>query len=144
MSWYDRYIAEQALEDAVENELFMCGMQPLSEESPCYEIYRCDPNMACTTPVETDYYATKRTLMAANGFIRDIHLCALCANITHDAGGGKIDPIMLTMYSIVSPICDTCKIKGCKTVVGRFTHNGKAIQERINQSRRREAHAPTS
>ena len=38
MSWYDRYIAEQALEDVVESELFMCGMQPVSEESPCHGI----------------------------------------------------------------------------------------------------------
>ena len=144
MSWYDRYIAEQALEDAVESELFMCGMQPVSEDSPCHGIYQCDPNISCITPVETDYYVTKRTLMASNGFIRDIHLCALCANTTHDTGGGKIDPIMLTMYSVVLPICDTCKSDGAKVVVGRFTHNGKVTQERLDQSRRREAHAPTS
>ena len=35
--------------------------------------------------------------------------------------------LILTMYSVVSPICDTCKSDGAKIVVGRFTHNGKAI-----------------
>jgi hypothetical protein len=144
MSSYDRYIVEQALEDAVESELFMCGMQPVSEESLCHGIYQCYPNMSCITPVETGYYVIKRTLMAADGFIRDFHLCALCANTTHDAGGRKIDPLMLTMYSVVLPICDACKSDGAKIVVGRFTHNGKLIQERLDQSRRREALAATS
>ena len=40
-----RYIVEQALEDAVESELFICGMQPVSEESPCHGIYQCDPDL---------------------------------------------------------------------------------------------------
>ena len=38
MSWYVRYVAEQVLEDAVESELFMCGMQLESEESPRHGI----------------------------------------------------------------------------------------------------------
>ena len=94
--------------------------------------------------METDSCVTKITLMAADDFIRGIHLCALCANTTHDTGGRKIDPIMLTMYRVVLPICDTCKSDGAKIVVGRFTHYGKAIQERLDQSRRREALAATS
>ena len=61
-----------------------------------------------------------------------------------DAGGGKIDPIMLSMNSVVLPICDTCKSNGAKTIVGRHTRNRKAIQERINQARRREALAASS
>ena len=77
--------------------------------------------------------------MAAKGYIRNISLCAICANTTMDAGGGKIDPVMLSMYNVVLPICDTCKSNGAKTVVGRHTHNGKAIQERMDQARRREA-----
>ena len=61
-----------------------------------------------------------------------------------DAGGGKIDPIMLSMYTVVLPICDTCKSNGSKTIVGRHTHNGKAIQERMDQNRRRDALAASS
>ncbi len=139
-----RYIAEQALEDAVESELFICGMQPVSEDSPCHGIFQCDPDLVCTTPVETDFYTSKRALMAAEGYIRNINLCAVCANTTLDAGGGKIDPVMLTMYCVVLPICDTCKSNGSKTIVGRHTHNGKAIQERMDQNRRRDALAASS
>jgi len=49
------------------------------------------------------------------------------------------ESVMLSMYNVVLPICDTCKSNGAKTVVGRHTHNGKAIQERMDQARRREA-----
>ena len=56
-----------------------------------------------------------------------------------DAGGGKIDHIMLLMYNGVLPISNTCKSNGSNTIVGRHTHNGKAIQERMDQARRREA-----
>ena len=65
--------------------------------------------------------------MVAKGYTKNISLCAICANTTMDVGGGKIDPIMLSMYSVVFPICDTCKTNGAKTIVGRHTHNGKAI-----------------
>ncbi len=56
-----------------------------------------------------------------------------------DTSGGKIDPIMISMYSVVLPICDTCKSNGAKSIVGRHTHNEKAIQERMDEDRRREA-----
>ena len=83
MPWYDRNISEHVLEDAAETELFMCGMQQVSEDDPFHGIYQWDHNLTCTTPVETDYYTTKRTLMAAEGFIRNIHLYAVCANIIY-------------------------------------------------------------
>jgi hypothetical protein len=50
---------------------------------------------------------TKTTLITTKGFIRNILLFALCANTTHDACGGKIDPIMVTIYSVVLPMCYT-------------------------------------
>ena len=61
-----------------------------------------------------------------------------------DARGGKIDPIMLSMYNVVLPISDTCKSNGAKYIVGRHIHNGKAIQERMDQARRREVLAASS
>jgi len=32
-------------------------------------------------------------------------------------GGGKIDPIMLSMYNLVLPICDTCKVMDPKLLL---------------------------
>ena len=105
---------------------------------------KCDPDIVYTTPVETDFHTIKRALMGTKGYIRTISPCAICANTTMDAGGGKIYPIMLSMYSVVLPICDTCKSNGAKTIVGLHTHNGKAIQERMDQARRRESLAASS
>ena len=49
-------IVEQALEDATNSEIFICGMQPLDEGSPCHDIFQCDPSLTCATPVESDFY----------------------------------------------------------------------------------------
>jgi hypothetical protein len=83
-------------------------------------------------------------MIAAEGFISNISLCAICANTTMDAGCGKIDLFMLSMYSVVLPICDTCKINGAKTIIGCHTHNEKAIQEQMDKAHRREALAAGS
>ena len=66
--------------------------------------------------------------MVTKGFIRDIHLCAICAGKSNYADGGKIDLDLKTVYATVLPICDACKSRGEKTLVGLYTNNGKAIQ----------------
>ncbi len=78
------------------------------------------------------------------GYIRNISLRAICANTTMDAGGGKLDHIMLSMYSVVLPIFDICKSNGAKTIVGRQARHGRAVQERMEQTRRREALAASA
>ena len=72
--------------------------------------------------------------MTTVGFIRDINLFAACAGKTNGAEGGKIDPDLLKVYANVLPICNTCKSFGEKTLVGRYTNNGKAIQQRFDQN----------
>ncbi len=74
--------------------------------------------------------------MSATGFTWDIKLCAICAGKSNNAEGGKIDPDLLNVYANVLPICNTCKSVGEKTLVGRYTNNGKAIQQRFDQSLR--------
>ena len=125
------------------SDIFMCGMQPLVEGCPCHDIFQCDPDLSCLAPVEADFYASKRPLMATEGFIRDINLCAICAGKSNDADGGKIDHDLKTVYATVLPICDTCKSSGEKTLVGRYTNNGKAIQLRFDQNLRYIAVATT-
>jgi hypothetical protein len=78
------YIAEQALEDAVDSDISMFGMQPINEGSPCHDTFQCDPFISCCAPVEIDYYATKRSLMATNDYIRDMKLCTICADMSDD------------------------------------------------------------
>ena len=71
--------------------------------------------------------------MADDGFTRDLSLCAMCAGACQDVEGGKVDPGPKTIYSGVLPIWDTCKSNGAKTVVGRYTHNGKTSQQRFDK-----------
>ena len=134
-----RYIAEQALDDAVDSDINMCGMQPIHEGSPCHDIFKCDPFISCCALVETDYYATKRSLMATKDYIRDMSLCAICAGMSDYTEGGKVDPLLKSVHASVLPICDTCKSRGGKTLVGRNKHNEHAIQERLDQHRRAKA-----
>ncbi len=72
--------------------------------------------------------------MTLEGFIRHMNLCAICAGKSNDADGGKIDPDLTAVYATVLPICDTCKSRGEKTLVGRYTNNGKAIQQRFDKN----------
>lgn len=127
------------MEDVVESDLFVCGMQILGDDNPCFMLFQVDPELSCATPVEADYYSSKRPLLAVEGFVRDLCLCAICAGTSNDAEGGKIDSVLKTIYAVVLPICETCKRQGFKTLVGRHTHNGKAIQERLDCTRMREA-----
>ena len=135
-------IAEQALEDAANSDIFMCGMQPLVEGNPCHAIFQCDPKLSCDMPVESDFYSTvARTLVVAEGDQRDLSMCAICAGTSHDDLGGQVDPILKTIYTVVLPICSICKTQGAKTLVGRYRPNGKAIEGRLDQKKRAEAAA---
>ena len=60
-------------------------------------------------------------------------MCAICAGACEDAEGGKVDSVLKTIYTIVLPICDTCKSNGATIVVGRYTHNGKTSQPRLDK-----------
>ena len=133
-------IAEQALADAANSEIFMCGMQPLDEGSPCHAIFQCDPNLTCATPVESDFYSTlARTVVVAEGHQRDLNMCAICAGTSHDDKGGQVDSTLKTIFSVVLPICSICKSQGAKTLVGRYKPNGKEIEKRLDQKNRAEA-----
>ncbi len=67
--------------------------------------------------------------MATKDYIRDLNLCAICAGMSDDIEGGKVDPQLKTIYASVLPICDTGKSQGGKDLVGRHRHNGHATQE---------------
>jgi hypothetical protein len=129
-------ISEQALEDGVNSDLYICGMQPLEEGKPCHEIFQCDPGLECSTPMYADFYNISRPFMASSDFIRDPLLCSICAVTSHDAVGGQIHVDLKTVYTNVLPICDTCKRKGAIIVVGRYVPDGQAILKRLDYDRR--------
>ena len=105
----------------MESNIFICGMQPVGEGSPCYDIFQCHPDLTCSTPIEADFYTCKRhgTLMIANGFTIDLTLCALCVGTSNDAHVGMIDLALKTIFGFVLPICTICKSNGGKIMVRR-------------------------
>ncbi len=98
------YIAEHALEDAVGSHIYTCGMQSLFDEFPCHDIFKCDPEVSGCAPVKANFYASKRPLMATQGFIKNNNLCVICANTSYAAEGGEIHPDLETVHVIVLPI----------------------------------------
>ncbi len=40
--------------------------------------------------------------------------------------------VLKTVYANMLPICDTCKTRGAKIMVGRRNHNGKTIQQGLD------------
>jgi hypothetical protein len=105
-------------------------MQPINEGSLYQDICQCDPFISCCAPLEADYNATKRSLMPTHDYIRDMNLCAFFAGMSDVTEGGKVDPLLKSVYATVLPICENCKIRGGKALVGRHNHNGDAIQDR--------------
>ena len=100
--------------------------------SPCHDIFKVDPDLSCVDPVEADIYASKRSLIASKSFVRDLTFCAICAGTSHDSEGGKVDVVLKTVYANVLPICDTCKTRAAKIMVGLHNHNGKTIQQGLD------------
>ena len=117
----------------MESNIYVCGMQPIGEDHHCHGIFQCYPELTCTLPVEADFHTCKRPLMAADRFTRDLIFCAICDGACQDFEGGKDNSGLKTIYTIVLPICNTCKSTGAKIVVGRYTHNGKTYQQRLNK-----------
>ena len=95
-------------------------MQPLDEGMPCHEIFECDPCLECSTLVETGFYNISKPFMAANDFVRDPLLCSIFVGTSYDADGGRVDADLKIVYTLVLPICATCRSQGAKNVVGRY------------------------
>ncbi len=64
------YTAEQASDDVVEFDLFVCCMQILGDDNPCFMLFQVDSELSCATSVEAEYDNKKRPLLAVEGFIR--------------------------------------------------------------------------
>ena len=124
----------------MESTIYMCGMQAVVEGSPCHAISKVGPDLSCVDPIEADLYASKRSLIAAKSFIRDLTICAICCGTSNDSQGGKVYVVLKIVYAnALIPICDSCKSKGAKTMVGCHNHNGRTIQQGLDKQRRAKA-----
>jgi hypothetical protein len=116
-------------------------MQAVGVGSPCHAIFKVDHGLSsCVDLVEANFYANKRSLIAAKCFIRDLTICAICCGTSHDSQDGEVYVVLKTVYAnALILICDNCKSKGAKTMVGRHNHNGRTIQQGLDKQRRGKA-----
>ncbi len=131
-----RYIAEQALEDGVNSNIYICGMLPVEDDMPCTDIFQCDLSLTCTSPIEMDFYSISRPFLAVDDFQRDPIMCSICADTSPNDIRGVVDAVLKTIFACVVTICATCKRKGTKISVGRYLPNGQALLKRLSNSHR--------
>ena len=54
-----RAFAMQKIEEAQDNEIFVCGMQPFDADDLMHGVIICRKGMECYHPMEFDYYGAK-------------------------------------------------------------------------------------
>ncbi len=62
-------------------------------------------------------------------------MCSICAGTCHDADGGRVDADLKAVYTLVLPICATCRNQGAKIMVGRYVPNIRALLKRLEYDR---------
>ena len=119
--------------DAIESLIYMCGMDPLDPDDPCFDIFQCDPSLDYDAHIESEFYTSKIQPTR-------VKICSHCA--------GKYDsPVELNTalkapdgpYSIVLPICEECLAKGCRVVVRAARRNAQAKQAKMDAKAARDA-----
>jgi hypothetical protein len=73
--------------------------------------------------------------MAATNYVRDVSMCDICVGTILDDEGGKVDEELKTIFSMVLPMCATCKRDGAKSVVGRYLPIDQALLKRLDHNR---------
>jgi hypothetical protein len=123
-----RAFAMQKFEEAQDNEIFVCGMQPFDADDLMHGVIICRKGMECYHPMEFDYYGAK---VAASWF--NPKLCAYCAGT--NGVDGSIDEKQTLEWRSVLPICTTCRANGALPLVRSRRRNGGAYERRAQRAR---------
>ena len=119
-------MARDRLHDAMESLIFVCGMAPMDQDDPLYDVFHGDPSLVCSAHIEANFYALK--IQPSR-----IETCCHCA--------GKSDsPIELNSsfkapdgpYSVVLLICNMCLDNGCHIIVRGARQNAEVQQAKLD------------
>ncbi len=110
------------LHDAMESSIFICSMDPLDPDDPCYGIFQCDTSLDCDTHVVADFYVSGIEQSRKE-------MCCLCAGVCDS-------PIELNSslkalfgpYLAVLLICKACLDDGYNILVLAARQNAIAKQ----------------
>ena len=122
-----RNFAMQKLEEAQENEIFVCGMQPFDADDPMYGVIITRSGLECHQPMEFDYYGTK---VVASWF--NAKLCSYCAGTS--GIDGTVDEAHTLEWKSVLPICPTCLAGGARPLVRARRRNGEVHERRAQRA----------
>ena len=123
-----REYANEQLDIAKENPLFICGMQPLDSDNKLYGVIIVTrPHVECHDPVEFDYY--KKTTAAWC----DSNLCAYCAG--GSGNDGTVDESLLVEWKTVLPLCKFCRDQGALPLARYRRRNGAARAKKASKAR---------
>ena len=52
-------MARDKLYGAMGSAIFVCGMAPLAQDDPCYDVFHCETSLDCTAHNEAHFYTSK-------------------------------------------------------------------------------------
>lgn len=128
-----REYAVQQLDAAKENELYVCGMQPLDPDNLMYGVITARSGIACHDHVEFEYFGNP--VQTAAWF--DANLCAYCAGVS--GLSGFVDEELREEWKSLLPVCQTCRDDGALPLVRTRKRNGAARGKQAQTTRLRES-----
>ena len=138
-----RMLATQALQGAMASDTYVCGMQPLDQDHPLYNVFVCNSQLTCHQVVEPTFYSSgnkhRKTYDGDADVIVEPMLCAVCAGMSMDPDGAFIDDKLAAVFHTLLPICQTCLNNNGKYYARGYQKNGKQMLRALELERRRRA-----
>ena len=123
-----REYAIQKLEEAQDNDLYVCGMQPLDADDLMHGVIVTRHGLECHHSMEFEYYSVK---IVASWF--KPKLCAYCAGLS--GSEGIVDEELSLQWKSVLPVCPACSAKGALPLARTRRRNGVVNERRAQRAR---------
>ncbi len=103
---------------AMNNELYVCGMQPYDADDLMHGVIVTRDGLECHHPVEFEYYSNPK--LTASWF--DAELCCYCAGSS--GAKGSVDEVLTIEWKSVLPVCQQCRADGGLPLARTKKRNG--------------------
>ena len=124
-----REYAGQQMDAAKENELYICGMQPLDPDNPMHGVIIARNGLECHDHVEFEYFSQPYQ----NAAWYNAKLCAYCAGTS--GLDGFVDEELAVEWRSLLPVCQTCRDDGALPLVRTRKRNGSARARQAQTAR---------
>jgi hypothetical protein len=124
-----REYAAQQMEAAIENPLYICGMQPLEPDNLMHTIIIARDGLECHDHVEFDYY----THPYQNAEWFKAAMCAYCASSS--GLDGFVDAPLREQWKSLLPVCQDCRDAGALPLARTRKRNSAARARQTETAR---------